>query len=76
MIHDSVIQLIVDVLQLGDLSVDGERSLAAYGMDSARAMELVIAIEDSFQVDIPDDVLIHFKTANDIIRAVERLRPC
>ena len=45
----------------------------SYGIDSARLMDLVVAIEDDFEVEISDEMMVQFKTANDIVRALENL---
>ena len=73
MVLDKVTKIIAEVFQIGHTDVAAERDLTAYGMDSARAMDLVIAIEDMFEVEISDELMIQFRTANDIVRALETL---
>lgn len=70
---DKVQRIIADVCHVAHSEVRIERELSAYGMDSARAMDLVIAIEDTFNVEIPDDLMYQFRTANDIVKALETL---
>ena len=73
MVLDKVRTIIAEVFEIGHTEVAAERDLMAYGMDSAREMDLVIAIEDTFKVEIPDELMIQFRTANDIVRALETL---
>ena len=70
---DKVRKIIAEIFELGQTDVAAERDLMSYGMDSARAMDLVIAIEDTFKVEIPDELICQFRTANDIVQALETL---
>ena len=73
MVLDRVTKIIADVLQIGYADVMADRELTAYGIDSARTMDLVIALEDSFKVEISDAIMVQFRTVNDIVRALENL---
>ena len=44
--------------------------LIAYGLDSARAIDLIIAIEDEFGIGISDDAAARMKTTGDIVAHV------
>ncbi len=70
---DRVKKIVADVCHVCHTDITVERDLTSYGLDSARAMDLVIAIEDTFQVEIPDDLMYQFRTTNDIVQALERL---
>jgi len=73
MVLDKVINIIATVFQVGYSDIAADRDLMAYGMDSARAMDLVIALEDTFNVEIPDALIMQLRTINDIVVALESL---
>jgi acyl carrier protein len=44
------------------------------GADSLDAVELVMTIEEEFEIAIPDDETQNLKTVGDIVRFVEKLK--
>lgn len=50
------------------------RDLREYGMDSVRAMDLVVQLEEAFAVSIPDEKLAELRTLADIAHYVTRER--
>ncbi|MGL5443677.1 acyl carrier protein [Mycobacteroides stephanolepidis] len=52
------------VLQAGN--IDTSRPLVEYGLDSIRATELVVELEDIFHVQIPDEQTTYLITVDDI----------
>ena len=73
MVLHKVRTIIADVFNVQQNDIQGDSDLLAFGMDSARAMDLVIAIEEAFLVEIPDELMIRLRTANDIVQALETL---
>ena len=71
--NDRVTKIIADIFQIEQTEIALDRELMSYGIDSARLMDLVVAIEDDFEVEISDEMMVQFKTANDIVRALENL---
>jgi len=70
---DRVTKIIADIFEIEHAEIAVDRELMAYGIDSARLMDLVVAIEDDFDVEISDELMVQFRTANDIARALENL---
>ena len=73
MVLDKVTGIIAEICSIHPALVVADRDLMAYGVDSARAMDLVVAVEDSFNVEIPDEVMIGLRNANDIVQALADL---
>ena len=71
--NDRITKIIADIFQIEQAEIALDRELMSYGIDSARLMDLVVAIEDDFEVEISDEMMVQFKTANDIVRALENL---
>jgi acyl carrier protein len=47
-------------------SVQMDRPLVEYGLDSVRAIDLLISIEEHFGISIPDESARYLRTVNDI----------
>lgn len=73
MVFDKVKEIIIDQLGLDeDIEITPETSLINdLDADSLDAVEIIMAIEDEFEVEIPDDVAEGFKNIGDISSYVE-----
>ncbi|MEV0251092.1 acyl carrier protein [Nocardia sp. NPDC050712] len=65
---DQVSELVREYLQISD--VDPDRPLTDYGMDSVRSVNLVVELENLFQVEISDDEAAGLRTAREIAEHV------
>ena len=71
MTFDKVKEIIMDVLKFdGDVTMEStlEGDLQA---DSLDAVELAMAIEEEFDVEIPDDVLPNMETVGDLVEYID-----
>jgi len=73
MVFEKVLKIIGEQLGLDDMSaVTAETSLMNdLEADSLDAVEIIMAIEDEFGVEIPDDEAEKFKNIGDIVKYVE-----
>ncbi len=73
MVFEKVVKIIGEQLGVEDIStVKGETSLMDdLEADSLDAVEIIMAIEDEFAVEIPDEDAEKFKNINDIVNYVE-----
>lgn len=73
MVFEKIKQIIIEQLGLDeDLEVGMESSLMKdLEADSLDAVEIIMAIEDEFDVEIPDEDAEGFKNIGDIVRYVE-----
>ncbi|HMQ30686.1 MAG TPA: acyl carrier protein [Chloroflexaceae bacterium] len=53
-------------------AVRGEARLIEYGLDSLRSLELVIALEERFDLELPDELIAHVRTVDDMVALIER----
>lgn len=62
---------------VGSAPITAESSLRDLGLDSMQAIELLFAVEDAYQVSLPDEVLddATFATAGSLWAVVEALLP-
>lgn len=74
LLADRVREAIARQIEVPPLCVkDYERFEADYGLDSLALIELEMAIEDAFEIDIPDEVGDKIVTVGDAILAVGEL---
>ena len=72
MIFDKVKDLVVDQLDADadkvtlDANIQDDR-----GADSLDVVDLVMALEDEFEVEIPDEAVESIKTVGDIVKYIE-----
>lgn len=52
--------------------VRGEARLIEYGLDSLRSLELVVALEERFDIELPDELIAHVRTVDDMAALIER----
>ncbi|MBU1020901.1 MAG: acyl carrier protein [Firmicutes bacterium] len=72
MIFEQLQQIIVDELGVDAEQVTLEASISDdLGADSLDAVELIMAIEDSFDIKVSDEVAQSFKTVKQIVEFVE-----
>lgn len=69
-------KIIAEQLGLEESVVTNEKALVAdYGADSLDTIELVMAIEDEFEIEISDDDAEKCVTVQDVIDLVNRIVP-
>ena len=72
MTFEKVKEIIVNTLSCEEDKVTLEASLTEdLGADSLDAVELNMALEEAFEISIPDEELANFKTVQDIVTYIE-----
>ncbi len=67
-----IIKVICDQLDVEESKVTAEASfIDDLGADSLDTVELVMAFEEEFDIEIPDDMAEQIKTVNDVISLVK-----
>lgn len=75
MTFDKVKEVIIETLNCGADQVTMEaRLIEDLGADSLDAVDLNMAIEDAFGVEIPDSGLAELKTVGDLVSHIEKLK--
>ncbi len=72
-IFEKIRDIIADQLDVADKDIITEASVITddLGADSLDVVDLVMAIEDEFSVEIPEDEVENIKTVGDIVKYVE-----
>ncbi len=72
MIFDKVKDILVDQLDCEEEKVTLETSITDdLGADSLDIVDLVMSLEEEFDVEIPDDQVENIKTVGDIVKYIE-----
>lgn len=72
MVFDKIKQILVDQLDLDEDVVTLDASIAEdLGADSLDMADIVMSIEEEFDIEVPDDQLANIKTVGDIVKHIE-----
>lgn len=72
MVFDKIKDIIVEQLDVEEDAVTMEASITEdLGADSLGVVDLVMSIEESFDVEIPDEEVENIKTVGDIVKYIE-----
>ena len=72
MVFDKVKKIIVDQLDVEEDKVTEAASITDdLGADSLDVVDLVMSIEEEFDIEIPDDQVEKIKTVGDIVKFIE-----
>lgn len=56
-----------------DYEINEGTSLDSFDLDSIDAVELIMSIEDNYEIEVPDDNAENFKNIGDILKYLESL---
>lgn len=72
MVFEKVREFIIDQLgvSVDEIQMDTDL-LKDLEADSLDAVEIIMALEDEYDLDIPDEVALKFRTVKDIVKYVE-----
>ncbi|MCX7845850.1 MAG: acyl carrier protein [Dictyoglomaceae bacterium] len=72
-IFERIKKIIVEQLRIDEDLITMDSSIADdLGADSLDAVELIMALEEEFGIDVPDEDTEKFKTVGDVVRYVEK----
>ncbi|MDY3240056.1 MAG: acyl carrier protein [Anaerovoracaceae bacterium] len=72
MTFDTIKDIIIDQLQVEESDVNMDTNLMKdLSADSLDAVEIIMAIEDTFGIEIPDEDAEKFQTVEDLVKYVE-----
>lgn len=73
MIFDKLKDLIADQLSVDEEKITMEASITEdLGADSLDVVDLISAIEDDFDLEIPEEAVDNIKTVGDIVNYIEK----
>lgn len=73
MIFEQVRAIVAEKLSLDEEQVKLESNLQDdFNADSLDAVEIIMAVEDAFDIEVADDELMNIKTVKDIVNFIEK----
>lgn len=73
-IAKQVKQELAHICAIDPAEVRDEAWLIEYGLDSVRSLELIMALEEHFYIELPDEVIARVRTVADLVRLIEQQR--
>lgn len=75
MIFEQVQTIVAEKLSIDAEKIKIESHLQDdFGADSLDAVEIIMAVEDAFDIEVADEVLMNIKTVNDIVKHIESIK--
>lgn len=71
MILDKVVEVIVKTVHCRTEDVMPETELKSLGVDSLKALTVLFELEETFDIEIPNDLIPSIVTVNDIVDRLE-----
>jgi len=72
MVFDKIKTILVDQLDVDEAKVKMEASITDdLGADSLDLADIVMSIEEEFDIEVPDEILANIKIVGDIVKYVE-----
>ncbi len=72
MVYDKVVKLIAENLDIEESAINSDSVITDdLGADSLDVVDLCMAFEDEFGVEIPDDAVENIRTVGDIVKFIE-----
>ncbi len=72
MIFEKFVEILADQLDVDKDTITGETKIAEdLNADSLDVVEMLMAIEDEFNIEIPDEEIENFKTVNDVVEYIQ-----
>ena len=72
-LQESLITLISEQLAIKPEKIELDANFKAIGADSLDIVEIAMAIEDEYQIEIPDDAAERIETIRDMLTVLEPL---
>lgn len=74
MILEKVIEVIVKTVHCPTEDVTPNAELKTLGIDSLKALTVLFELEETFDIEIPNDVIPSIVTVNDIVNKLETVQ--
>ena len=72
MVFEKVVSILSDQLEIDETTITPDTLIVDdLGADSLDVVDLVMSIEDEFEIEVPDEAIEEIKTVNDIVKFVE-----
>ena len=75
MVFEKIRSILCEQLDIEESSVTMESNIAEdLGDDSMDVVDLIMSIEDEFEVEVPDEKIESIKTVGDVVNYIEQMK--
>ena len=75
MVFEKIRSILCEQLDIEESSVTMESNIAEdLGADSMDVVDLIMSIEDEFEVEVPDEKIESIKTVGDVVNYIEQMK--
>ncbi len=75
MVFEKIRAILCEQLDIEEDAVTMESNIAEdLGADSLDVVDLVMSIEDEFEIEVPDDQVENIKTVGDVVNYIENMK--
>lgn len=72
MVFDEIKEILVEQLSINENDIQMSSHLVDdLGADSLDAIDIVMSVEDQYQIEVPDDIVENMATVEDIVNYIE-----
>ena len=72
MVFDQIKEMLAEQLDLDESKITMDSDIVEdLEADSLDVVDLVMSMEDVFEIEVPDEVIENFKTVGDVVRYIE-----
>ncbi len=75
MVFEKIRKILCEQLDIDEDTVSMESNIAEdLGADSMDVVDLIMSIEDEFEVEVPDEKIESIKTVGDVVNYIEQMK--
>ena len=75
MVFEKIRQILCEQLDIDEDDVTMDSNIAVdFGADSLDVVDLIMTIEDEFEIEVPDDQVENIKTVGDVVNYIESMK--
>lgn len=75
MVFEKIRQILCDQLDIEEEDITMESDIAAdLGADSLDVVDLIMSIEDEFEIEVPDEQVENIRTVGDVVNYIESVK--
>ncbi len=75
MVFEKIRAILAEQLDIDENDITMESNIAEdLGADSLDVVDLIMSIEDEFEIEVPDDQVENIKTVGDVVNYIENMK--
>lgn len=71
MVYNKVVEIICEQLDITDDKITSESTFDELDADSLDVVDVIMSLEDEYEIEIPDEEIEHMSTVGDLVDYIE-----